>query len=97
MVIGAVALKHVVNTGLFDQNIGNWDVSSVTTMEDMFENRTLSTSNYDPLLAQWSAEDLQDGVSFDGGNSQNSASTQAARDILTETYGWDISDGGAAL
>ena len=78
----------------FNQDIGAWDVSAVTTMEDMFTNITLSLANYDALLLGWSAQSLQSNVTFDGGNSQYSSSSQAARDTLTETFGWLVTDGG---
>ncbi|MHA1720422.1 MAG: BspA family leucine-rich repeat surface protein [Promethearchaeota archaeon] len=79
----------------FDQNIGSWNVSSVTTMHYMFWESSLSTPNYDSLLIGWSALTLQLSVSFTAGNSKYSiGAATTARNILTGTYTWTISDGG---
>jgi len=79
----------------FNQNIGNWNVSSVTNMAGMFNGVTLSTSNYDSLLLGWSQLTLQDGVSFDGGNSKYSAGAAAtARQSIIDNFNWVITDGG---
>ncbi|NRB39924.1 MAG: BspA family leucine-rich repeat surface protein [Pseudomonadales bacterium] len=78
----------------FNQDISNWDVSSVNRMNSMFKSITLSTANYDAILTGWSGQSLQSDVVFDGGNSQYSSSAQAAKDVLTGTYNWTITDGG---
>jgi len=79
----------------FNQNVGNWNISNVTTMLSMFYGVTLSTSNYDAILNGWSAQSVQSGVSFNGGNSKYSSAALAARNILTgEPNNWSISDGG---
>ncbi|MHA2503151.1 MAG: BspA family leucine-rich repeat surface protein [Candidatus Kariarchaeaceae archaeon] len=77
----------------FDQNLGSWDVSSVRGMQNMFTGVTLSTENYDALLIGWSEQELQEGVIFDGGDSQYSSAGQEARDYIVATYNWQISDG----
>jgi len=68
----------------------------VTRMESMFDDVTLSRVNYDALLSGWSAQSLQSNVRFSGGNSQYSPSSQAARDTLTDAFGWTVIDGGLA-
>lgn len=82
--------------GFFDQDISSWDISSVTVMVDMFRDVTLSTNNYDALLLGWSAQGLQNNVNFNGGNSTYSSSSQSARDVLTESFNWTVTDGGVA-
>ena len=84
------------DAGTFDQDLSTWDVSSVTDMTDMFGLATLSTANYNALLSGWSVQSLQYGVTFSGGNSQYSSSSQAARDVLTDGFGWIVTDGGVA-
>ncbi|MDA9121450.1 BspA family leucine-rich repeat surface protein, partial [Flavobacteriales bacterium] len=79
----------------FNQDIGSWNVSSVTSMLSMFFSVTLSTTNYDALLIGWSAQNLQQGVNFSGGNSQYCIGA-SARQSMIGNDGWSITDGGAA-
>ncbi|RLD19013.1 MAG: hypothetical protein DRI69_09355 [Bacteroidetes bacterium] len=76
----------------FDQNLANWDVSNVTEMRKMFDNATLSTSNYDSLLIGWNAQVLQPGVIFDGGNSQYCFAI-SERFAMMNDDSWVITDG----
>ena len=83
----------------FNQNIGFWNVSNVTTMDWMFQGSKLSTANYDATLIGWASKGinggvLKQGVSFSGGAS-NYCNGLGARNFLTNTYGWIITDGGA--
>jgi len=66
----------------------------VTDMGLMFQNVTLSTANYDALLGGWSQLSLQNDVAFSAGNSTYSSSSQTARDVLTNTFNWTVTDGG---
>jgi len=68
----------------------------VTNMANMFNGVTLSLASYDALLLGWSARSLQSDVTFSAGNSQYSPSSQAARDTLTDAFGWTVTDGGLA-
>jgi len=77
----------------FDQNIGSWNVTSLTDAYNMFYTATLSSENYDALLAGWAAQSLQTGVNFNGGNSQY-CDTDVHHNVLTQTYEWNITDGG---
>lgn len=101
--IGGWDVSKVTNMGsmfsgatAFNQNIGLWNVGNVTSMSDMFRYVTLSTANYDSLLIGWSAQTVQNGVVFSGGNSKYSlGAAAAARAVLTgATNGWTITDGG---
>ena len=79
----------------FNQDISSWDVSNVTTMDDMFSGVTLSVANYDALLIGWDALELQDNVTFDGGNSQYSYGAAAiARANIIAADNWSFTDGG---
>ncbi len=86
----------------FNQDLGEWDISALLNVDKnnngmggMFRNVTLSTANYDSILTQWSAlANLNNDIIFDGGNSQYSSTSQAARDILTNDFNWTVTDGG---
>jgi surface protein len=81
------------NASAFDQDIGAWDVTALTDATDMFEGVSLSTVNYDALLLGWEAQQLQDGVTFSGGNS-TFCKGESARSNLITIKNWVISDGG---
>ena len=78
----------------FNQPIGSWNVSSVTSMGSMFYDVTLSTPNYDNLLLGWSQLSLQSGVYFEGGNSKYSIAAADARQFIITNFSWTITDGG---
>jgi surface protein len=81
----------------FDQDLSSWNVAGVTNMTQMFDSVTLSTANYDALLAGWESQAVQSGVTFDGGGSQYSSGAAAtARQALINDHSWTITDGGVA-
>ena len=77
----------------FDQDLGSWNVSQVDNMTDMFSGMSLSTDNYDKLLAGWNALNLQPDVVFGGGNSFY-CSGESARANMISSDGWTITDSG---
>ena len=83
------------DTVAFDQDLGIWDVTSVTTMVDMFLGATLSTINYSNILIGWESQAVQNNVTLAGGNSKYSAGAAAtARADLIADHTWIITDGG---
>ena len=80
---------------VFDQDLSSWDVGNVTSMTTFLNSVTLSTANYDATLIAWAGLPvLQSGLNFHGGNSKYSPAAVAARNILINDYGWNITDGG---
>jgi surface protein len=72
----------------------NWDVSSVTNMSSMLENSNLSVEKLTSIYENWSQLTLQQNVQFGAGTIKYNFSGQAGRDILINTYNWNITDGG---
>jgi surface protein len=83
-----------MNALSFNQALGIWNISKVTNMQRMFQGVTLSTPNYDNLLINWALLTVQPDNLFHGGNSKYSSNAISARDLLNNTRGWDIIDGG---
>jgi surface protein len=78
----------------FDQDLGSWEITGVTNMDNMFTGATLSIANYDALLLGWNAQSVQNGITFNGGNSTYCAG-ESAREALIANSSWTIIDGGA--
>ncbi len=78
----------------FDGNLGNWDVSGVTNFTGFLLNGELSSENYDALLNGWNALTLQNGLTFEAGNSQYTSAGAAARQAIMDDDMWTINDGG---
>lgn len=80
----------------FDGNISTWDVSGITNFDGFLKNVTLSTANYDALLVGWESQNVQNNVSFHGGNSKYTlgGAAEAARQRLITDHNWTIIDGG---
>ena len=84
------------NDFALDQNLANWDVTSITTASSFLNSSGISTANYDATLIGWAAQSITNAVSIDFGNSQYTlgGAAEAARNTLVSTYGWTIVDGG---
>ena len=86
MFYGCAALK----------NIPLLNLSNVTNATNMFFGVTLTTQSYSDFLINLATLPLQSGVSFHGGNSKYNPTAAIARAYLISTFGWTITDGGAA-
>ena len=78
----------------FDQNLGGWNISNATSMSDFAERSGLTLQNYDAILLGWSLLPLQQELDINFFPTQYSAAAEAARFILTDTFGWSVFDGG---
>jgi surface protein len=96
-----------LNASSFNQDISSWNVSGVTQIYNALAGTAISASNYTKLLLGWSTQILPDSMSlgYIGGTydadlddylnlTPYCASAQSARDIITGTYNWSITDGG---
>ena len=93
-----------LNATAFDQNIGVWQPYAVTLLNNMFDGVTLSVANYRLLLEGWDFKkiNLQDNVTFSGGNSIVGCTgitdveclpAFEGRQNLINDKGWIITDG----
>ena len=84
------------NASRFNDDISGWDVSNITNLGIAFQGTAMTQANYDALLISWSAQTVQNNVSF-AISAQYTAggAAEAGRNILINTYNWTITDGGA--
>ena len=85
------------NADAFDNSLANWDIDQITIYNSFMQNATgLSTANYDATLISWAAQTPTSGVTPNFGGSQYTlgGAGETARDVLINTYGWTITDGG---
>jgi hypothetical protein len=78
-------------------NVGNWDVSGISSMGDAFYDTlsNIDTTTYDALLIGWASQNLQSNVALNmGGSRYSSGAAATARQTLVNTYSWTITDGG---
>ena len=78
----------------FNQDLSNWNVSGITNFSEFMFGCNLSPSNYDAILNSWSKQSVQTGITINFGSSNYTSAGEVARDILINTYGWTITDGG---
>ena len=78
------------------QTIPLLNLSKVKNATDMFFNVTLKTTSYSDFLINLATLSLQSGVTFSGGNSKYNTAGATARAYIISTFGWTITDGGAA-
>jgi surface protein len=74
-------------------DVSDFDVTSLTDATNMLLSSSFSDSDYELLLASWSQQTLQSGVVFHAGAAKYR--NTAAHDVLSDTYSWVITDGGA--
>jgi surface protein len=87
----------IFSSPLFNYSFANWDINQVTDFTNFASNNTgLSRANYDAILVSWAAQAPQTGISISFGNAQytEGSAAETARNTLTTTYSWTISDGG---
>lgn len=73
-----------------------YDMTNVTTATSMLLGATLKTQSYSDFLVNLATQSLKSGVTFSGGSSKYNSAGATARAYLISTFGWTITDGGAA-
>lgn len=80
---------------VFNQSLGDLNIGSVVSMTGLFEVAPgVDSVNYSDTLIKWAAQSVQPNLTVDFGASQYTSEGKIARDVLTNTHGWTISDGG---
>ncbi|CAM1354020.1 BspA family leucine-rich repeat surface protein [Tenacibaculum insulae] len=83
----------------FDQNLGAWDISKVSNVNNFLQSASISQENYDATLIGWATLDTGEtqipiGITLNAGSSTY-CKGQTARNTLTNApYNWSITDGG---
>ncbi|MCP4456809.1 MAG: BspA family leucine-rich repeat surface protein [Cytophagales bacterium] len=83
----------------FNQNIGGWDISSVSTMDEMIRYSSINQANYESTLIGWSSQSNLNGLNFyPFGKYYCSQASKDARVKLINDFGWNINgdQGGCA-
>ncbi len=78
----------------FNRDISGWDVSSLLSADDILENSLFSNANYVLLLAGWSVQTLQSGVTFTT-DAQYTEVSEPDRDSMIGD-GWTMEDNGCS-
>jgi surface protein len=80
----------------FNQNLASWNIPLVTNMEEMLYLSGLSVENYSNTLIGWAAQapSIQSNVTLGASPTQYNITAASARNTLTSTYNWTITDGG---
>jgi hypothetical protein len=73
------------NATLFDQNLGAWDISSVTNLESMLDYTGLSVTNYNSTLNGWSTLSRVPSLIFGGYGLVYSPTGQTAHNTIAAT------------
>ena len=82
------------NATAFNQNIGGWNVSNVSSFGG-FMTANYSAANLDAIYNGWSLLTLQPNLSIGFGTIKYTAAGQDGRDVLTGSpNNWTITDGG---
>ena len=95
-------LSKVTNAGSMFRGCTNlttiplFDLSKVTSASNMFFGVTLTTTSYSNFLVNLATLPLQSNVTFHGGSSKYNTAGGVARAYIISTFGWTITDGGAA-
>jgi len=81
----------------FNQSLANFNVTAVTTGLSFLQGSGFTKTNYDLTLVSWGAQAVKSGVPLHFGSAKYGIGAPAdARGVLTGTYSWTITDGGAA-
>jgi surface protein len=86
------------NTTAFNQDIGSWDVSNVTSISNFMSGKSaanFSAANLDSIYNGWSSRPVKPNLSISFGTIKFTAAGVAGKAVLTAApNNWTIVDGG---
>jgi hypothetical protein len=91
------SMPFMFNDSKFNQDISTWQPLALTQAANfMIHKPNYNTINYDALLIAWSQLPLQNNVTIHFGNAKYTlgGAAEDGRNVLINTYNWNISDGG---
>ena len=88
-----------IAVNMFDRNSltslpSGMNLSNLTNGREMFFNVTINTTRYSELLVDMEDLNSNNNVDFHGGNSKYNTDGETARNLLTGSQNWNITDGG---
>jgi hypothetical protein len=83
-----------MESGYYLDTIAVIQMPKLKNGDDLFQYVHVPTATYSAILDSFAAQNINEGVAFDGGSSFYAASVQDERDYLTSTLGWTITDRG---
>lgn len=90
-----IASKMFNGATVFDQDISHFNIPVLREASGMLNDSGMSTEHYDALLNAWVGQPiLKSNVAF-GAVGINYCTAKPARDTLTNTYIWSITDAGS--
>ena len=79
----------------FNQNLGNWVLAPTVNLTNMLNTSGLNSENYGLTLKGWAQNpDTPSGRTLGATGLKFNVTAQPYRDLLVNTKGWTISDGG---
>jgi hypothetical protein len=83
------------NASLYNQDMSNWDIPLVSTMEWMLSGTNISNDNYSNTLIGWNGKAHQNNVKLHSSAKYTLAAAAARNDFIVNHL-WQINDGGPA-
>ena len=94
-VSNVTTMKSMLKTTPFNQDISEWDVRNVSDFNNFMSNSfALNPTNYSALLIQWATLPPQSNITVSFGDAKYNIDAYSARNTLSTTYNWTITDGG---
>jgi hypothetical protein len=78
------------NASIFNQNLGNWDISSALIMNGMLDQISMNVANYDKTIIAW-ASSPPSNINI-GAKDQGYCLSDSSRTALINIHGWTFNN-----